>query len=236
MRGINPGSIFTFIFILMIMGSAGRSIPFIFPMVIFFFVARSFSKKNVSEKKRGHVRASTKRRRTQERERRDYDRRRPTARRTTNPVRKKQNNPFKKSGVDKFKDYDYEGAIEDFTRALQIDQNDPAVHFNLACAYSLMEQKDQAFESLSNAAQLGFKDVEKIKTHDALAYLRVQDEFDSFMENGLRWPIGRTKSSPKTSSSGNPDLLQQLKQLAELREKGLLTNEEFLIQKKRLLG
>jgi len=234
MRGFNPGSIFTFIFILMIMGSVGKSIPFFLPMIIFFFVARSFSKKNESEKKRGHVRESTRRRRTQQRERRDFERR-PNTRRA--PVaRKKQNNPFKKSGVDKFKDFDYEGAIEDFTRALQIDQNDPAVHFNLACAYSLMEKKDQAFESLSNAAQLGFKDVEKIKTHDALAYLRVQDDFDRFMENGLRWPLGRKKSSTAKSSSTNPDLLQQLKQLAELREKGLLTNEEFLIQKKRLLG
>jgi len=31
-------------------------------------------------------------------------------------------------------------------------------------------------------------------------------------------------------------LLEQLKQLGELREKGLLTEEEFAIQKKRLLG
>ena len=145
-------------------------------------------------------------------------------------------NPFKKSGIDKYKDYDYDGAIDDFTKALQIEDRDPAVHFNLACAYSLTEQKELAFKHLAKATQYGFKDTDKIKTHDALAFLRVQEEFDTFVESGYRWPLSRTQSKAKESTIlDSPDLLQQLNQLAMLRDKGLLSQEEFEMQKKKLL-
>ena len=40
-------------------------------------------------------------------------------------------NPFKTSGIKKYKDYDLEGAIEDFSRGLDINQNDVALHFNI---------------------------------------------------------------------------------------------------------
>jgi hypothetical protein len=33
-----------------------------------------------------------------------------------------------------------------------------------------------------------------------------------------------------------PDPVQQIKKLAELREQGILTEEEFAVEKKRLLG
>jgi len=118
---------------------------------------------------------------------------------------------------------------------LQIDNRDPSVYFNLACAYSLTEQKDLAFQSLSRSFSFGFKDTEKVKTHDALAFLRVQDEYEAFINGGYKWPLaGRPNTSPG-EGPGNSLLLQQLKQLAELREKGLLTDEEFLTQKKKLL-
>ncbi len=235
MRNFNPGSIFFFIFLFIVANNMFGGIPFFLPMILFFVVYNAVSKKKNANKDRGYVRESTKRRRSQARDQRDYDRARQTQRRRDQarqkPVIKK--NPFKKSGVDKFKDYDYDGAIEDFTRALQIDGKDPSVYFNLACAFSLTEQKDKAFDALSKAFTLGFKDSERLKTHDALAYLRVQDEFESFVANGYKWPIsGARKPMPEEQS----ELLQQLKQLADLREKGLLTDEEFLTQKKRLLN
>ena len=149
------------------------------------------------------------------------------------PIRIK--NPFKKSGIEKFKDFDYEGAIEDWQKALGIDTKDVSVHFNMACAYSLMENKEAAFDHLNQAVEHGFVDFEKIKTHDALAFVRIQDEFDTFVKNGYRLGNDTTSSSPIVEAP-KPDLLEQLRQLGELREKGLLTDEEFAVQKKRLLG
>ncbi len=141
-------------------------------------------------------------------------------------------NPYKKSGIEKFKDYDFDGAIEDFEKALTINDKDPSVHFNLACAYSLTEQKGEAFFHLDKAVKHGFKLFDKIKTHDALAYLRIQDEYEDFEKNNFQLDI-KVEQEETPALSG--DLLEQLKRLGELRERGLLTEEEFSSQKKRLL-
>ena len=82
--------------------------------------------------------------------------------------------------------------------------------------------------------ELGFVDFEKIKGHDALAFLRIQDDFENFAANGYRLtPVPKTKEE---NIKATDNLLEQLKKLGELRERGLLTEEEFTIQKKKLLG
>jgi len=167
--------------------------------------------------------------RDERRERRQIDRLDERQRRdTTRP------NPFKQSGLEKFKDFDYSGAIEDFKKSLQIEPKDIATHFNLACAYSLTEDAEMGFHHLSKAVGYGFRDFQKIKQHHALAYLRIQDGFDNFEENGFR--LEQNPADNKDLLSTQPDLLDQLKKLGELREQGLLTETEFDEQKKKLLG
>ncbi len=174
--------------------------------------------------------------------------RREPARRTppSRPSKKPRNNPFRKSGIQKFKDYDYEEAIEDFNKALKVDPKDIATHFNLACAHSLMENKDKAFYHLDRAVALGFNDWDMIKTRDHLAFLRVQAEFLQFEQNGFRLAEqleapkeegDLLSSQPTAEPAAKPtgDLLDQLQRLADLKEKGLLTDEEFRVQKEKLL-
>lgn len=139
---------------------------------------------------------------------------------TTSPSKE----ALKENGLKKYKEYDYDGAIEDFGKALAIDNKDVALHWNLSCLYSLSEQKELAFFHLQKSVELGFKDYEKIKTHDALAYLRVQPEFDEFARAGFVMP----------ESMEHSDILQQLKALSLQREKGLLTEKEFAEMSKRL--
>ncbi len=160
---------------------------------------------------------------------------RPSQSRQPTPAVKAQE--LKNSGIKKFKDYDYDGAIADFEKALQLDAKDIALHFNLACAYSLNENPEKAFFHIDRAVAMGFKDFERIKTHDALAYLRIQPGFDEFEQNGFQL----VQKLP-TESRGIPmekltgDLLEQLNRLGDLREKGLLSEEEFVAQKKKLLN
>lgn len=181
-------------------------------------------------------------RRREERSQRE----RPAPRKRTEYQNKKQvrrtssrHNPFKKSGIAKFNDYDYAGAIGDFKKSLELAPNDIASHFNIACAYSLTEHSDLAFYHLDRAVSIGFKDFEKIKKHHALAFLRIQPEFDDFAENGFRL---REKTEVQKEQqqedllNTKPDLLDQLRKLGELRNKGLLTELEFEQQKKKLLG
>lgn len=161
-------------------------------------------------------------------------------------------NPYKKSGVEKFKDYDYTGAISDFHKALEINGKDIATHFNLACAYSLNEKTDKALFHLKQAIEFGYNNFDNIRNHDALAYLRIQSEYEAFEATGFKVDRQESKSSqreapttrpterPKSQPQSNNEppqenLLEQLKKLAELRQKGMLTSEQYAVEKRRLL-
>lgn len=174
------------------------------------------------------------RRERQDRRENRQDRRRREPAKPTPP----SNEVEKSSGIRKFKDYDYEGAIKDFQKALEKNPNDVAVHFNLACTFSLTENTEKSLYHLDKAVSLGFDDFQKIKEHDALAYLRVQPEFEEFEKNEYR--LVQTLEAPKAEEdvldlNQEEDLLEQLQRLGDLREKGLLTEEEFVAQKRKLL-
>lgn len=222
----------------------GGKIGFFLPMIILFFVFNS-----MRQNKENRPPSSPNRRKGRDqsydrpqRRRRDTqptyeERRRPPfpPKRRQKPKPRPVNNPYKTSGVQKYKDYDYDGAIEDFKKAIEINADDIPTHFNIACAYSLTEQKKLAYKHIDAAVRLGFKDFEKIRTHDAFAYIRIQDDFEAFEQNGFK--ITAKMDIPQSANeSVDPLLLERLKKLSELRDRGILTEEEFLIQKEKLLG
>lgn len=147
---------------------------------------------------------------------------------------------YKKWGVEKFRDYDFEGAINDFERALQFKYEDPATHFNLACCYSILEDPQKSFHHLDQAVSFGFNQLDKVHTHDALSFLRTQPNFDDFVRNGYRQlqelPLPQKNFLEREKQpKANNDLLDQIKRLSELRDKGILTEEEFSQQKRKIL-
>ncbi|MCB0665294.1 MAG: NINE protein [Saprospiraceae bacterium] len=159
--------------------------------------------------------------------------RKPRAKRPVRrPSSRVRNNPFKLAGIKKFKEFDIEAAIEDFKQALKIDPNDLTIHFNLACAYSQTEQAEKAFEHISRAVEMGFNDFGKIDSHDALAYMRIQPQWEEFKTNG--YTLRKQLAAPKENLLDNDLLLEQLKKLNELKEKGLITEKEFIEQKSKL--
>jgi len=236
----NPlgGFAFFFIMIALFNGGIGAAIT----TGIFFFIVNSiFSGAKKSKERRSSSRRERGTDRSRARKEADLARQRAEARRREE-IRRKQGrvqrpaapkkNPLKNSGLTKFKEYDYDGAIADFEKALIISPNDIALHFNLAAAYSLTEDKDKAFKHLDRAVQLGFKDFDRIDAHDALAYLRIQPEFDDFKENGYRMKAGAVKIK---NPGLDANLLEQLNRLQDLRERGVLTEAEFAVQKGKLL-
>ncbi|MEM6768971.1 MAG: NINE protein [Bacteroidota bacterium] len=173
------------------------------------------------------------------------------------PLRQRQQRPApqpaadgsaeRAAGLRYFRDFEYDRAINAFARALEKNPRDVASHFNIACSYSCEEQADKAFYHLDRAVALGFADFERIRAHDSLAFLRIQPGYEAFAENGYR--LTPDLSAEETVLENpiateemvelpeiNDDLLDQLQRLATLREKGLLTEDEFATQKKRLLG
>lgn len=203
-----------------------------------------FDRKFNKQYKRAPSGVNQRKRRQQE----TYEERRPqpTPRNRNSPQPRRapavRSNPFKKSGLKKYKEYEIEEAIEDFKKGLKIEPNDIALHFNLACAYSLMENKEEAFNHLSLAVQNGLKDVERIGTHDDLAYLRIQPEFDEYKSSGFQMSpkldADVNDEAPSSSPQGAPMddlLLAQLNRLMELRKKGVLTEQEFVRERKKIL-
>ena len=159
--------------------------------------------------------------------------RKPKSRKT-----RTRNNPFKKSGLRKYKEYDIEEAIDDFHKAIKIDPNDVAIYFNLACAYSLLENKEKAFHFLEVAVAKGLTDHERISTHDDLAFIRIQPEYQDFKAAGFRMKKTQSKKEDQTDSDKPMDdiLLAQLNRLMELRKKGVLTEQEFIRERKKVLA
>jgi TM2 domain-containing membrane protein YozV len=100
-----------------------------------------------------------------------------------------ERNTFVKSGKLKFLSYDYDGAIVDFSKALELNPREIAAHFNIACAYSLNENVEKALFHLDKAILYGFDDFEKLKNHDALAFIRVQPAYINFVKNGFSFSL-----------------------------------------------
>ena len=79
---------------------------------------------------------------------------------------------------------------DDYTRrgrhsdGLKIDEtlsrlqpNDPLVHYNLACSYSLMEECGLAVEALTTALNLGYRDFKWMAQDPDLKFLRANSEY-----------------------------------------------------------
>ena len=155
---------------------------------------------------------------------------------------------LKRRGIEEFREFDFHGAIREFQKVLEISPNDPATLFNMACCYSIIEEKEKAMEHLSRAVEFGFNNFEKIQNHDALAFLRTQPEFDSFVEKGYKLSKREMPPAPIAIEVKEPeapreeplvlrdDLLDQIIQLGELRNKGILTETEFARQKEKILA
>ncbi len=145
-------------------------------------------------------------------------------------------NPSKRSGVRKFRAGDYQGALDDFQRALRVNPEDMAVHFNLACCYSILHDAEKSLYHLAKSVEYGFWDLDKIHNHEALDYLRQTEAYRSFVDNDYR--LVRELPSPQKDlldEEPGENLLDQIANLGELMERGVITREEFDEQKRKLL-
>ena len=211
--------------IVMIMGA----IAFVDAMVLFSMPEEEFDEKYNTRTFARQTRPEPQPRKFEERRQRKAPRQLPVA------------SSFKADGVKKYKDYDYQGAIEDFKKSLSEKYDDPATHFNIACCYSLTERPDPAFFHLTKAVHFGFVDFDKIEKHEALAYLRTLPEFEDFVKSGYQRMAALPAAQDDLLSTApqqreEETLLEQIKRLGELRNKGILTEEEYVAQTKRVLG
>jgi tetratricopeptide (TPR) repeat protein len=94
-------------------------------------------------------------------------------------------NKSKKHGLMKLNAFEVEEALADFRQALDVDPDDPEIWFHLACAHSLMENAEEGFKCLKTAIDKKLQDRDMILKHEMLAFLRINEAFDGFLESNF---------------------------------------------------
>ena len=165
----------------------------------------------------------------------------PVRRRSSAPSRPsyKVRNPALALGLKLYKQGEYEDAVEAFDEALELDETATAAYFNLACCHSILRNAEEAYASLEGAVANGFQDFNKIKTHQALAFLRSRSDYDAFVANNYR--VVSQLPEPKENlieeiQKFDPLVLDKLEDLGNMLESGELTREQFDEQKRKILG
>jgi tetratricopeptide (TPR) repeat protein len=175
--------------------------------------------------------------------------------------RKKLLEKRKQDAIRLYRSGKYRDSIRRFEEVLELTPEDPIVHFNLACCHSMLQESSPAFYHLEQAVAKNFPDKDKIFEHQALAWLNHLDEMDAFVSNGFIRPEQERAIAPvaletekgsglrlQQTESGNSsdpseangldktsDLLEKIEELGKLKEMGILTEEEFQLQKQRWL-
>lgn len=129
--------------------------------------------------------------------------------------------------VEKSNGKDYENAIKDTMQALALQPNYANAQYNLACFYSRLENRAEAFKYLALAIENGYHNFEEIQSDPDLEFLRHQFEYPEFVAKGYKYPQSPTDST---------DIVGKLEKLAALKEKGLLSDSEFQEQRRIALN
>lgn len=122
----------------------------------------------------------------------------------------------------------YDGAIGTLENVLDIQPFAPMTNWYLATLYSVKRNKEKAFAHLTHSVEQGFKDFTLIHSHPRLEFLRTQPEFREYARNGYKL----LTSEPVSGD----DIVNKLEKLGKLRTDGVLTEDEFSEQKRRLLS
>lgn len=93
----------------------------------------------------------------------------------------KFHNKPKNEGISQLKKYALDEAFSSLRDGLALVPLDAEIYFHLACIYSLQENAPDAIASLDSAFAYGYTDIQAVKTHDHLAYLRIQDAYDMWL-------------------------------------------------------
>lgn len=115
--------------------------------------------------------------------------------------------------------------------SLSNDSTNPTTHFELACFYSLIEDENNAYQHLSEAVTFGFTNKERLQKEPDLKWLRHQSNYKEFVTNGYKF-----SSQEIQTSKSNTSYIDELKEIAKLKDEGILTEKEFNELKEKILN
>ena len=75
----------------------------------------------------------------------------------------------------------HDGLVVD-EKLVTVRPTDPTAHYNLACRYALLKQRDKAITTLRKAVELGYRDFEFMKEDHDLDSIRKDPRFRKLMK------------------------------------------------------
>lgn len=102
------------------------------------------------------------------------------------------------------------------------------------CLVEIFTPANQSNRKLSYWGNDGNNDA--IKSENAVTFSRAQPEIKAFQEAIMLARGTMIKTNGSVQSTSISDGVDQLEKLAELRDKGIITEEEFTTKKKRILN
>ena len=140
---------------------------------------------------------------------------------------------FRDKGLELYQDYNFDEAVVELRKAVNVNPNDPHSHFALACIYSITEEIDPAFYHLERAVAGGYVNFGEIASHQHLAFLRKQADYEKFVKNGY---VRQQKTEGlELTPLLSDDKFEDIERLAQLRDRGVLNEEEFQREKAKIL-
>ena len=142
----------------------------------------------------------------------------------------------------RYDDFDLQGAADRYEEALELDLADGDARVYAARCYSLLEDADAAYRHLRRAVQLQATNLDLVAEDAGFAWLRTRPDYEARRRAGYA-PVTLDVPEDDLPAAGEPaalpppgdNILDRLEQLGRLRDRGLLDDEEFAREKRRLL-
>jgi tetratricopeptide (TPR) repeat protein len=122
---------------------------------------------------------------------------------------------------------DYDNALDFSLKALQLDSENPTIHYNLASLYSLKGDEENTFFHIKRAVEEGYKNYDAFQKNSDFEFIRNCPKFNDFVNNGYKFEKDDAIVSDKYS---------ELEKISVLKEKGILTEDEFISEKNKILS
>lgn len=131
---------------------------------------------------------------------------------------------------------DLDAALALLKRAVTLQPLNNKLYYNLACLYSTKKDINNCLASMQIAIENGYSDFNKINTYEKLAWMRNHELYKIFVANGYCISLTTNKSqTTEETKSIDHSKIEALERLSNLKEKGMLTNEEFAEEKRKIL-
>lgn len=124
-----------------------------------------------------------------------------------------------------YKSGEYAAALKATEEILLISPNNPFALANAARICSFLEDYEGGFTYLQRAYESGHPSLNKVLQSPDFNSLKSLPEYAEFIRNGFKKPLNSSVAS----------IANELEKLASLKERGVLTEEEFQIQKQKIL-